>query len=71
MGGRPRRAGRPRWFLLGGIGAAIALLASLFGFGLGRDPQVLLPVIVGKPAPAFSVTTLDGSRTTLRRSWHV
>lgn len=63
LGGRQRRPGRTRWFLLGWLGGAIALLASLFAFGLNRDPSVVVPVIVGRPAPAFVATTLDGSRT--------
>src|SRR5207249_1039701 len=47
MGGR--RAGRPRWLLLGGLATTIALLASLFAFGLSRDPSIVVPVIVGRP----------------------
>jgi cytochrome c biogenesis protein CcmG/thiol:disulfide interchange protein DsbE len=57
------RAGRPRWFLLGTLAAVIGLLASLFAFGLGRDPNVLIPVNIGKPAPAFAAQTLDGTQT--------
>jgi cytochrome c biogenesis protein CcmG/thiol:disulfide interchange protein DsbE len=49
--------------MLAGLAVAIALVASLFGFGLGRDPNVLTPVIVGKAAPAFAATTLDGEQT--------
>jgi cytochrome c biogenesis protein CcmG/thiol:disulfide interchange protein DsbE len=63
MGGGQHRAGRPRWLVLGGLAVSIALVASLFAFGLGRDPNSLAPVIVGKAAPAFDVTTLDGERT--------
>jgi len=39
----------------------VALLASLFAFGLGRDPTVLTSPLLGRRAPDFSLRTLDGT----------
>ena len=58
-----RRPRRERWLLAGVIAVVLVLLTSLFAFGLGRDPTVIRPVLVGHPAPAFTLTTLDGDRT--------
>jgi cytochrome c biogenesis protein CcmG/thiol:disulfide interchange protein DsbE len=49
--------------LVGAVVLAVALLASLFAFGLGRDPTVLASAVVGKPAPPFALATLDGAST--------
>jgi cytochrome c biogenesis protein CcmG/thiol:disulfide interchange protein DsbE len=53
----------PRWGLLGTVGCCVAVLGSVFAFGLSRDPSAVLPVNVGKRAPDFTARTLDGSRT--------
>src|SRR5437899_428092 len=58
---RPRR--RNRWVLVGGLFGGIALLTMLLAFGLSRDPTVIRSPLLGKPAPEFSLRTLDGSRT--------
>ena len=54
---------RRRWFALAMVGVAIALIAALLSFGLSRDPTVLRSPLIGRPAPQFALTTLDGSRT--------
>jgi cytochrome c biogenesis protein CcmG/thiol:disulfide interchange protein DsbE len=36
------------------------VLAGVLGFGLSRDPGVLRSPLVGRPAPGFSLRTLDG-----------
>jgi len=58
---RSRR--RKRWVLVGGLLGGIALLTMLLAFGLSRDPTVIKSPLLGKPAPEFSLRTLDGSRT--------
>lgn len=37
-------------------------LALLLASGLGRDPRLLRPVVVGKPAPDFALHVLDQDR---------
>jgi len=60
LGGRGRGA---VWIPVGVVVVIVALLAGLFAFGLGRNPTVVQPVIVGKVAPAFNLSRLDGGRT--------
>ncbi len=60
-GGRPSR--RRRWILAGCIAALLGVLTPLFAFGLRRDPSFLRSALVGHPAPAFSLRTLEGDRT--------
>jgi cytochrome c biogenesis protein CcmG/thiol:disulfide interchange protein DsbE len=55
-----RGPSRSRWIPALAVVAAVGLLATLFGFGLRRDPSVLQPALNGKAAPAFSLKTLDG-----------
>ena len=55
--GRRRR----RWVLVSGVAAAVAVLTWLFAFGLSRDPSVIASPLIGRPAPAFDLVTLDGS----------
>ncbi|HEX8863040.1 MAG TPA: TlpA disulfide reductase family protein [Actinomycetes bacterium] len=47
------------WPVLAVVGV-VALVAGLLSFGLGRDPTAIKSPLVGKPAPAFSLRTLDG-----------
>jgi cytochrome c biogenesis protein CcmG/thiol:disulfide interchange protein DsbE len=54
---------RARWAPVLSVAAVVGALAALFAFGLGRNPDVVQPVLVGKRAPSFSLRTLDGSRT--------
>src|SRR6185437_11736323 len=60
-----RRKRRSRWILLGAVAGAIGLLSSLLGFGLSQDPSAIRSPLVGRPAPMFSLETLDGSRSVL------
>lgn len=62
---RPRRRRRRI------IGAAVlvglvALAAVVFSVGFGRDPAVVRSVLIDKPAPPLSGTTLDGAPLDLR-----
>jgi cytochrome c biogenesis protein CcmG, thiol:disulfide interchange protein DsbE len=59
----PSRARRWRlWPVLAVVGV-VALVAGLLSFGLGRDPTAIKSPLVGKPAPGFSLRTLDGKST--------
>jgi cytochrome c biogenesis protein CcmG/thiol:disulfide interchange protein DsbE len=55
-----RRRRRARWILLGSVLALAGVLASLFSFGLSRDPTVLRSNLIGLPAPSFSLPGLTG-----------
>jgi cytochrome c biogenesis protein CcmG/thiol:disulfide interchange protein DsbE len=44
------------------VGCVVAGTA-LLGFGLSRDPGVVPSALVGRPAPDFSLRTLDGTET--------
>lgn len=50
------------WPVLAVVGV-VALVAGLLSFGLGRDPTAIKSPLVGKPAPVFSLRTLDGRST--------
>lgn len=39
----------------------LVLLGSLFWFGLHQDPREIPSPLIGKPAPAFDLATLDGA----------
>lgn len=58
--GQAARRRRSRWLVLAAVAAAVGLLASLFAFGLGRNPDVVQPVIVGRAAPAFDLQPMGG-----------
>jgi cytochrome c biogenesis protein CcmG/thiol:disulfide interchange protein DsbE len=48
----------------------LLLFALLVGFlvvGLDRDPRAVPSPLIGRPAPAFALTTLDDAARTLRR----
>src|SRR6266508_719050 len=60
--GRPHRH-RSRWITVSGVIVGVGLLAALFGFGLGRDPNLIRSPLLGRRAPGFALQTLDGSRT--------
>src|SRR6266496_5031952 len=55
------RGRRSRWVLIAAVLGAVALLASLFAFGLGRDPTVLTSPLLGRRAPDFSLRAVDGT----------
>ena len=43
-------------------GVLIAGVVTALGYGLTRDPRVLRSEIVGRPAPAFDLVSIDGRR---------
>src|SRR5919108_1602984 len=62
----PAPAGRRRanrWVWVGAVLGAIAVLALVLSFGLSRDPTVIRSALIGRPAPDFTLRTLDGSRS--------
>jgi len=62
--GRGAPSGARRvWLPLCGVVAAVALVASVLSFGLGRDPTAIRSPLVGRAAPDFALRTLDGKRT--------
>ena len=48
---------------LGVVVAGAALVAALLSFGLGRDPTAIRSPLVGRAAPDFTLSTLDGARS--------
>ena len=61
----PNRPGRPRaWLIAIGVIASGLLLASL-AVGVVRDPPQPASPLLGKPAPDFRLTALDGSTVDL------
>ena len=55
-----------RWVLAAGLLASLSLLTALLAFGLQRDGTAIRSPLVGRPAPDFSLRTLDGdSRVSL------
>jgi cytochrome c biogenesis protein CcmG/thiol:disulfide interchange protein DsbE len=59
---RTRGRARRLWPVLAVVGA-VALVAGVLSSGLGRDPTAIRSPLVGKPAPAFALRTLDGKAT--------
>jgi len=49
--------------LVGVVLVVVAALASLFAFGLRRDPTVIRSVLVGRRAPNFALQKMDGGGT--------
>jgi cytochrome c biogenesis protein CcmG/thiol:disulfide interchange protein DsbE len=58
--GAPKRR-RNRWLAVGAVLTAVAVLSLLLAFGLSRDPTVIRSPLIGKPAPGFSLKTLDAT----------
>jgi cytochrome c biogenesis protein CcmG, thiol:disulfide interchange protein DsbE len=54
---------RRLWLPLGGVVTAVALVASVLSFGLGRDPTAIRSPLVGRAAPDFALGMLDGKGT--------
>jgi len=52
-----------RWVMLG-LGAGLLVILALFASRLGKDATYVPSPLIGKPAPAFTLTNLDGSRLT-------
>jgi cytochrome c biogenesis protein CcmG, thiol:disulfide interchange protein DsbE len=57
------RAGGWRLWPVLAVAGAVALVAGVLSFGLGRDPTAIRSPLVGKPAPVFALRTLDGRAT--------
>jgi cytochrome c biogenesis protein CcmG, thiol:disulfide interchange protein DsbE len=47
-----------------GFGAGLLVLLALFASRLGKDATYVPSPLLGKPAPPFTLTNLDGSRLT-------
>jgi cytochrome c biogenesis protein CcmG/thiol:disulfide interchange protein DsbE len=59
---------RRRWVFVGLVVGAVAALTALFGFGLTQDPSLVRPVLIGRPAPAFSLPPLSPGGSAVRLS---
>ena len=53
--------------LLAGLAAAVAIIVALLAAGLGRDPSVIASPLVGRMAPDFTLSQLDGPPVTLSK----
>src|SRR5215470_12237608 len=53
--------------LLAGVTAAVAIIIALLAAGLGRDPSVIASPLVGRMAPNFTLSELDGPPITLSK----
>jgi cytochrome c biogenesis protein CcmG, thiol:disulfide interchange protein DsbE len=53
---------RRRLLPLAVVALGVVLLGALFAFGLRRDPAALHSALLGRTAPDFSLTTLDGGQ---------
>jgi cytochrome c biogenesis protein CcmG/thiol:disulfide interchange protein DsbE len=49
--------------LVGVVGAAVVVLTALLAFGLTRDPRLIRTPLIGRPAPDFTLSTLEGDGT--------
>ena len=56
---RSRRLGW-RWVAVAAVVALVAAWVVVAARGLNRDPRVVGSALLGKPAPAFTLATLDG-----------
>lgn len=62
------RGRRGRWVIVAAVLVAVTLAATLFGFGLGRDPTLVRSALIGRAAPAFELPLLTDSGEVLRLS---
>jgi cytochrome c biogenesis protein CcmG, thiol:disulfide interchange protein DsbE len=53
--------------LLAGVAVAVAVIVALLATGLGKDPSVVASPLVGRMAPNFTLSQLDGPPVTLSR----
>lgn len=49
------------------LAVAGAALIALLAFGFGKDPNVIASPLIDKPAPLFTLKTLDGKPLSLRQ----
>src|SRR5438445_5418382 len=63
-GARPSRRWmrHVRWII---VPLAVVPLVLLLSFGFGRDPRALSSPLIGRPAPSFSLTSIDGHQVTI------
>lgn len=61
------RITRRRARLLAGLGTVVAVIVALLMFGLGKDPSVIASPLVGREAPNFTLSQLDGPPVTLAK----
>ncbi len=62
-----RHVTRRRALLLGAVAAAVSAVVALLSIGLGRDPSAIRSPLVGRAAPDFTLSQLDGEPFTLSR----
>ena len=59
-----RGAHTVRWVMLG-LGAGLLVGLALLASRLGKDATYVPSPLIGKPAPAFTLTNLDGTKVTI------
>src|SRR5262245_34451065 len=58
-----RGAHTVRWVMLG-LGAGLVVAVAILASRLGKDASYVPSPLIGKPAPAFMFTKLDGTTVT-------
>jgi cytochrome c biogenesis protein CcmG/thiol:disulfide interchange protein DsbE len=61
--GARRGAHTVRWVMIG-LGTGLLVILALLASRLGKDATYVPSPLVGKPAPAFTLTNLDGTKVT-------
>jgi len=56
---------RRRALLLGAVAVVVSAVVVLLSIGLGRDPSAIASPLVGRSAPDFTLSQLDGKPFTL------
>ncbi|HKE65742.1 MAG TPA: TlpA disulfide reductase family protein [Micromonosporaceae bacterium] len=62
-----RRITRRRGILLGVVAAVVSAVVVLLSTGLGKDPSVVASPLVGRVAPDFTLSQLNGPPMTLSK----
>ncbi|MFN2590780.1 MAG: TlpA family protein disulfide reductase [Actinomycetota bacterium] len=65
---RARRVRRTRWFVIGAVLAGVATLTAVLAFGLVNDPALVRSPLIGRPAPPFRLSRIDGPGDVALRS---